>query len=111
MDRTLKIYGDMRTWFASEEGKNYRGMSQDLDPVFNHVRHMDAKVNGAPQRGNKGWKYAGSIPVSVMVDWLRKNGYTMDQWARNEDGAKDKFKKFIRSREYHKLFAHNQRLN
>lgn len=109
--RTIKAYSDLRTWFASEEGKEYRGMSQDLSPVFQHVRQMDDKVNGAPSAGNKGWKYAGSVPMSVMVDWLGKNHYTFDQWARNEDGAKDKFKKYIRSREFHKLFAHNQRLN
>ena len=93
-------------WFASEDGKHYRGESTDLDPVFRHVRYLDDKVNGAPKSGNKqGMEYIGSIPAPVLVDWLRKNNIRPDQFARNEDGAKAKFLAWFKQRENHRLLA------
>jgi hypothetical protein len=97
-------------WFASEDGKHYRGLSQDIDSVVRHVDRMDAKINHAPKAGNRsGWEYAGSIPLAVLVDWCRSNGYTMDQWARDEGGIKAKFMAHIQTREFHKLFRKDGR--
>lgn len=97
-------------WHASEDGKHYRGHSQDMQPVFDHVRHMDDKVNSAPKSANRnGWRYAGSIPTAVLIDWMNKNGVQFDQFARNEGGVKDKFKKWLFSRENHKLLARSLR--
>ena len=94
-------------WIAHEDGEMYRGQTQDIDSVIKHVRHMDDVVNGAPKSGNRNdWKYAGSIPISVLTDWLKENHYTWPQYATNEDGAKDKFKKLLKTREFHKLRAH-----
>jgi hypothetical protein len=109
--RLIKNYGDLKRWHSSEDGKDYRGVSQDLDPVFKHVRFMDDKMNRASRADNPNqWKSIGSIPMSILIDWLQKNHYTMDQWATNEDGAKTKFLKFIKKREFHKLFAHDVKL-
>ena len=96
----------IQKWFAEEDGKHYRGQIQQMDDVFNHVAHLDDKVNSAPKSGNQQeWEYVGSIPMTLLTDWLAANHYTWPQYATNEDGAKDKFKKFIMSRQHHKLLA------
>ncbi len=73
--------------FASESGAHYRHYRQEMDPVIKHVEYLSQKVNEAPSRGNTGgWEYAGSIPFTILLDWLNEHGYRMDQWARNEGG-------------------------
>lgn len=94
--RITKQLGEYCRSFASEDGKHYRVETQNMDPVLKRVKYLGDKVNSAPKRNNKGqWSYAGSIPITVLTDWLRKNHYTWDQYARNEDGSKDKFKRFL----------------
>ena len=96
--------GDISRHFISEDGKHYRRTRQNMDPVIKHVEMMREKVNEAPRSTNKReWRYAGSVPMSILLDWLTKNRYTFDQWARNEDKAKDKFLRYFRSREFAKL--------
>lgn len=96
--RITKQLGEYCRSFATEDGKHYRVETQNMKPVLDHVKYLHDKVNSAPKRNNKGqWAYAGSIPTAVLTDWLRKNRYTMDQYARNEDGAKDKFKRYLQA--------------
>lgn len=99
-------HSGLSRYIAHEDGKMYRGMAQDLSPIFKHVRQMDDAINGASKRDNPNqWRYAGSIPLSVLTDWLSKHNATWHQYATNEGGLKDKFKKHINSREFHKLRA------
>ena len=105
--RPIKVVSDVATWFASEEGKNYRGASADMNPILKRVRYLDAKVNGAGKRDNPlGWGYIGSYSPLMIQDWARKNHYTLDQIARNEDGARDKFKRYLMGNQFNKLRAH-----
>ena len=112
---------DIRKTFASEDGVHYRHFSQELDPAIRHVQHLRHKVNDAPRSGNKsGWQHIGSIPMTVLQDWLTKNSYTMDQWARNDgglpysnvntykqdNGVKSQFLRFFLDRDFSKL--HNE---
>ena len=108
MKRPLKIVNDVATWFASEEGRDYRGASQEMAPLMKRVRYLDEKVNGASRRDNPNdWRYVGSYSPLMLQDWARKNHYTLDQVARNEDGAKDKFKRWLlQNNEFNKLRAH-----
>lgn len=116
--RPLGKNGDITRSFASEDGAHYRHSKQELDGAIKHVEHLRHKVNEAPRSGNKGgWAHAGSIPFTVLVDWLNKNGYTIDQWARNEGGdgnatvhnyktdrgVKAQFLRYFLSRDYAKL--------
>ena len=100
--------GDVQKYLAHEDGKLYRGMRQDMTEAIRRVRYLDDKVNGASSKDNRaGWKYAGSVPVVVLTDWLSKNGYTWPAFATNEDGCKDKFLRWFMSRENHRLQAHD----
>ncbi len=107
MKRPIKVVNDVATWFASEEGRDYRGASQDMTPLLKRVRYLDAKVNNASRRDNpNGWGYVGSYSPLMLQDWARKNHYTLDQIARNEDNSKTKFKQYLKSNEFSKLRAH-----
>lgn len=69
-----------------------------MKPVLDHVKFLDDKVNSAPRAGNRNdMRYVGSIPTLVLTDWLKNNGYTMDQWARDVDNCKQKFISFLQS--------------
>lgn len=119
--RPLQQNMDVRKTFATEDGTHYRHWKQDFDPAIRHVEHLRHKVNQAPKVGNRsGWSHVGSIPITLLQDWLTRNGYTMDQWARNEgghpysnvntykhdNGVKSQFLKFFLDRDFSKL--HNQ---
>lgn len=117
---TLRPLGqklDITKSFAHEDGANYRHWRQDFDPIIKRVEHLRHKVNEAPRSGNKsGMYYRGSIPMSLLLDWLNSNGYRFDEWARNDGGqngtlddyrtdpgVKSKFLRYFYSREFAKL--------
>lgn len=105
MKRITRFRGDLATYFGAEDDKHYRGVYQDMTPVLEHVRHMTHKVNEAPAAGNRnGWRYGGSIPLSVLTDWCHKRGVTFDMYARNEGGLKDEFKRYLKA-EFSKFLA------
>jgi len=96
--RMTKVLGEYCRGFASEDGQHYRTERQDMKPVLDHVKFLDEKVNSAPKTGNRNdMRYVGSIPMLVLTDWLKNNGYTMDQWARDEDNCKQKFISHLQS--------------
>jgi hypothetical protein len=73
--------------FSSEDGAHYRGHHQNIGPIIKHVEFLNQKVNGAPKAGNPNeWEHVASIPMSMLIDWLTKNNYAIDQWARNDGG-------------------------
>jgi hypothetical protein len=92
--------------YRDEQGRlaHGRGMVQRMDVVMDHVDALNKYVNSAPKHANRGgWHYAGSIPVTILYKWLDDNHLTMGQFARNEDGCKDRFKKWFFSRDFAKL--------
>lgn len=105
--RRLKHRGELQTYFGSEDGIHYRGIHQEMNPVIERVKRLDAQVNEAPAVGNTNdWRYLGSIPVSVLVDYLTKRNIPMDVFARNEGGVKDEFKRWLKSnRDLRKFLA------
>ena len=108
--RTLGVYGGVKEWFATEDGKHYKGMSQDDRAVLQHVRRQNAAINLASRKGRKARvAYRGSIPWPLKMDWMNKNHYTPDQVARNEDRSREKMDKHFSGSEYRKLFANDYR--
>jgi hypothetical protein len=106
--KPLPSNGDIKKTFASEDGKHYRGMRQDIDPIIQHVRDQNEWINGAAKAGNRNnWRYQGTIPMTVLVDWLQQHGYTIDEFARADRndvyGPKYKFLKYFKTREFSKL--------
>lgn len=99
MKRIVAQHGsDLTQYFGAEDGKHYRGFYQRAKPLLDHARRMNDVVNTAPAAGNKnGWKYAGSVAISTVIEWCKRTGCTFDQWARNEGGIKDKFMVWYRS--------------
>ena len=104
MKRVLRRKGDTTIYFGSEDGKHYRGHYQPHEPLKKHIERNHQIVNEAPASGNRnGWRYAGSVPMTVLWEWLQKTKTPMDVWARNEGGAKDKFIAWLKA-EYPALF-------
>ncbi len=111
---------DIDKRFAYEDGIAYRGHRQDMKPVLRHAERTRTKVNEAPKSGNKnGWEHMGTIPMSLLLDWLSKHGYQIDQWARNDGGepygadwrkdggVKSQFLRFFMSRDFSKLHSNH----
>lgn len=114
--RLLKASGDYVRGFQTEDGVHYRTESQNLDPAIRRVRDIRHMHEGSTRASNpNGWQHVGSVPTTVLIDWLNTHGYTIDQWARNDGGnpyktdmvngggVKDKFLKYFMSRDFCKL--------
>lgn len=114
--RLTKAVGDYVRGFQSEDGKHYRTESQNLDPAMRRVQHFRHMYDAATKASNPNeWRHLGSIPFTVIIDWLNANNYTIDQWARNDggipgkrypeskSGVKDKFLAYFMSRDFAKL--------
>ena len=113
MSRFIKSYGeDLKKGVLSQRDssgqlEHFRHLHQEMQPVIDHVRFNAQKVNEAPRAGNKNeWAYIGSIPMTILLDWLEKENLRMDQFARNDDGCKDRFKQwFLTNRDLNKFHA------
>ncbi len=96
--RLTKAVGEYWRTFSSEDGVNYRGEHQEMDPVLAHVKYLDDKVNQAPKPGNKNdWRYLGSIPETILHDWCRMTGIGVDAWARDQFGEKREFIRYLQA--------------
>jgi hypothetical protein len=117
----VKSVGDYRRGMAIESGKNYRVQSQDLGPAIRRVQSIREGQEQSTRASNPNeWRHKASIPVTVLVDWLKKNNFDMHQWAVNEggipgrsypysrSGVKDKFLAYFLSRDFSKL--HNEHI-
>ena len=84
--------GDFARSFSTEDGNNYRVESQDLTPAIERVKKIrDAEAALKPGQNPHDRHFIGSIPWSMLIDWLNARGYTIDQWARNEGGTRCAF--------------------
>lgn len=93
--RITRVLGEYKRGIISEDGVNYRHIRQEMDPVIAHVKFLSEKVNEAPKRGNRNdMHYIGSLPWSVLEDWLAKQKIGIDVYARSRQLNK-KFKKYI----------------
>jgi hypothetical protein len=115
-DRLTRAVGDYVRTFSSEDGNHYRTEKQELGPAMRRAKLIqDAQaVNGT---GKNDRRYVGSIPKTVLIDWLRTHGYQIEQFARNDggdpyktnphhgNGVKDKFLKYFLSRDFAKLHS------
>lgn len=99
--------GNYATTYSEEDGKKFVGNHHDLNPIIKRVQHIRDMHSQATKQSNPNeWKHVGTVPIVIITDWCRRNGYTFDQWARDDDNAKQKFCKYFFSREFSKL--HNQ---
>ena len=117
--RGVKLAGDYARQFIAQDGQYIRKETQDLGPAIQHVKKIRDMHEHATAASNRGeWRHTGSIPMTVLIDWLNAHRYTMDQCARNEggipgkkypyskSGVKDKFLAYFLSRKFSKL--HNE---
>ena len=112
--RLTKAVGDYVRRFKTEDGVHYRMEHQDLDPAMRRVKLIQ-EAEARRGTGITDRRYVGSVPMTLIIDWCRKHGYTIDQWARNDggipgmmypestSGVKDKFMKYFLTREFSKL--------
>ena len=90
--------------FSEEDGKHYQGTHMDIAPVMDHVKKVRELHSQATKQSNPNeWRHVGTVPIPIITDWCKRNGYTFSQWARNEDRAKDKFLSYFMSRDFAKL--------
>jgi hypothetical protein len=102
--RLTRAVGDYSRGFVSEDGKNYRTEYQDLAPAMRRVvqiRHAQELVKKADNP--TGRTYIGSVPATLLMSWLHKNGHTLEQFARKEGTIRQDFMKFFLSRDFSKL--------
>lgn len=123
--RKTRASGDISQTFSTEDGKNYRGIHQNSDGVIKHVNRIKGMHEHATKASNPNeWKHIGSIPETLLWEWLKQNNYTQHQWAINEGGTRcpagndpvahakldhgvrSKFLRFFLSRDYSKLHNH-----
>jgi hypothetical protein len=109
--RPIYKKGEVSKSFASEDGRHYRHFRQDIDPIIERVQHnRDIAKNSTKFSNPNGWQHKGTVPMTVLLDWLQKHGYTFDEFARADRndvyGPKHKFLKYFTSRDFSKL--HNE---
>ena len=112
--RLTKAVGDYVRGFATEGGENYRVEKQELGPAITRDQAI-VEAQAAHGTGMADRRFVGSVPMTVITDWCKKHGHTVDEWARNDggipgmmypetkSGVKDKFMKYFLSREFSKL--------
>lgn len=87
--RLTKAAGDYARGFVSHHGQHFRKEVQEIGPAMKRVKEIAELQSYATSATNpSGWNYIGSVPQTILVDWLNAHGYTMDQWARNDGGSR-----------------------
>ena len=99
-NRYINGWGGAYNMLAHEDGKVYRGVRQFIEPVIEHVDRQNELVNSS----SGGWRYAGSVPMVMIVEWLRNNGYTMEDFGKDEN-VKKKFLAYWQGNEFNKFHA------
>jgi hypothetical protein len=111
--RLTRAVGDYTRGFSTEDGKHFRSETQELGPAIRRVE-LIKQAQMATQKSALDKRYVGSVPITVIHDWLMKHGYKWEEYARNEGGepyatnprgggVRDKFMKYFLSRDFSKL--------
>ena len=86
--RIVTATGDVSRWIASERDSSgnlqrYRGYTQDIKPTLAQVKQ---RAQAGPGRFSKSLdhQYVGSIPVTMIQDWVKNRGKTMNDWATDK---------------------------
>ncbi len=97
--------GDYVRSFATEDGEHYRVHHQELGPAMKRVEQIKQAQDAAKGKvyNPTDRTYIGSVPVTVLTDWLQAHGYTIDQFARREGTIRQDFMKYFLSRDFSKL--------
>ena len=106
--------GDYVRGFKPEDGAHYRTEHQELGPAIRRSQLIqEAELRNGT--GDNDRRYVGSVPMVVVTDWLNKNGFTWEEYGRNEGGipgmlypeskhgVADKFMAYFMTREFSKL--------
>jgi hypothetical protein len=87
--RLIKSSGDYARGFVTQHGKHFRKEVQNIAPAMKRVEEISELQSYATKASNPNeWGYIGSVPKTILVDWLNSHNYTMDEWARNEGGSR-----------------------
>ena len=112
--------GDYARGFAVEDGKNIRVEHQELGPA---MRRVEAIKEAQAHKGTGQFdrRYIGSVPMTVLWDWLKERKFSMNDWATNaggsicppgadplehcvhDNGVKSQFLRYFLSRDFAKL--------
>lgn len=121
----LANHGDYGVTYNIEDGKAYIGQHQDMKGLEKHATKMrHAMESGHWNPNSITGQYVGSISPAVLVSWLRKHNYTMNDFAvnaggnrlnRNPDpfaykrdpGVRSQFLRYYLSRDFSKLHTHH----
>ena len=82
------VFGDVTKYFGLEHDgkkvKHLRGHRQDCGPIMERVKRAAAR---APTRHEKSleYKYIGSVPRTMIDDWLKKREKTWHEYATDKD--------------------------
>lgn len=87
--RLLKAAGDYARGFVTEGDKHYRVERQELSHAIKAVEKQRHMAEHATRASNPNeWFHVGKIPMTILIDWLGKNGHAIDAWARNDGGGR-----------------------
>lgn len=85
--RISKVAGDYARGLIVEDGQVVRHERQELAPTIRRVERFRQLADSRRSPNPNEWRHLGSIPMTVLIEWLGKTGHTMDQWARNDGGT------------------------
>jgi hypothetical protein len=87
--RLIGTSGDYARGFVTQHGKHFRKEVQNIAPAMKRVKDIAELQSYATKASNPNeWGYIGSIPKTILIDWLNSHGYSMEEWARNEGGTR-----------------------
>ena len=96
-NRGLSFNGNTARTLSSEDGLLFRGIHQEMNPIFERIDYLNHMVNDAPRRNNKNdWGYLGSIPWAVLIEFCAKERIGLDQFARNENDERAKLQTYVK---------------
>ena len=86
--KIISATGDVTKWFASEHdssGKlqHYRGFTQDVKQTADLVKQRAQQMPGRFSKSLE-HQYVGSVPMTMIQDFVAKRGKTMHDWATDK---------------------------
>lgn len=97
---------DIERTFAVERDSDGKivhaiGHKQEIGPIMDRVRQIS---EDSPFRAAN-FKFVGSIPMTMVLDYCTRNHIDFGTWARNENGHQKKFLKEFLTSEYSQLLG------